>query len=74
MDKTQRFFVEVEFNYVGKVYDGDPTDLEQLAALEQFSISPVLSGHLAELFPDGIENFHLKISSVRKKNDTRKNK
>lgn len=63
---TQRYFIDIQFNYEGEVYDGDPTDLKELSALEQHSIQESLERYLDEYFTDGIDGFYLKVDAVRK--------
>lgn len=64
MGDKQRFFAELQFNYNGKVYDGDPTDLDQLAALENYGLDVALESFLKDFFDD-IENLNVTISAVR---------
>lgn len=63
---TQRYFIDIQFNYEGEVYDGDPTDLKELAELEQHSIKESLQRHIDDWFSDGIDGFYLKVDAVRK--------
>lgn len=68
-DNTQRYFINVQFNYEGEVYDGDPTDLNELAALEQHSIQESLERYLDDWFNGGIDGFYVKVDAVRKTGD-----
>lgn len=64
-EDTQRYFAEVQFNYDAPIYDGDPTNLDELAALEEFNLADALQEHLDEFF-DGIDSLHVKVSAVHK--------
>lgn len=65
-ENKQRYFIDIQFNYEGEVYDGDPTDLKELSALEQHSIQESLERYLDEYFSDGIDGFYVKVDAVRK--------
>lgn len=62
---SQRYFVELQFNYSGRVFDGDPTDLDQLATLEEFGLAEALENHLNEFYPSDVDNVQVKVSAVR---------
>lgn len=64
-DDKQRYFVELQFNYSAPIYDGDPTNLDELAALEEFNLADALQEHLDEFFDD-VDSLHVKVSAVHK--------
>lgn len=64
MEHRQRYYLELNLNYEGKVYDGDPTDLDQLAKLEEYGLAEALEQFMSEFF-ESVENVTATVSAVR---------
>ena len=64
MTNKQRFHIEVQFNYDGEVFDGDPGDLDELAQLEEYGLAEVLQVHLDGFF-NNVQNVYVNVSAVR---------
>lgn len=47
--EPQKYNVSIEFSYESPVFDGDPTDLVELAELEASELTNILQG---VLYPD----------------------
>jgi hypothetical protein len=65
MADKQKYHIEVQFNYHGEVFDGDPTDLDELAKLEENGLAEALTEHLNDFFYHGVENVYVNVSAVR---------